>query len=112
LAHFGITCLLATVLAVGDSRLVIYALVGLMSFFFGAVFPLYGASAGDYFPKHMMGTIMGVWTPFYGLGAVMVHWITGVLRDTQGNYLHAFIVCAVSAFMAFLLMLPVKKPKF
>jgi sugar phosphate permease len=112
LSHFVITCVLTAVLAAGDTRLVIYALVGLMSFFMGAVFPLYGASAGDYFPKHMMATIMGVWTPFYGLGAVMVHWITGVLRDTQGNYIHAFILCAVSAFMAFLLMLPVRKPNF
>ena len=112
LAHFVITCILAAVLAAGDSRLAIYALAGLMSFFMGAVFPLYGASAGDYFPKHMIGTIMGIWTPFYGLGAVMVHWITGLLRDTQGNYIQAFILCAVSAFMAFLLMLPVKKPKY
>jgi sugar phosphate permease len=47
-------------------------LVGTLAVFYGVIWPMYGACAGDYFPKEVMGTVIGAWTPFYGLGAILV----------------------------------------
>lgn len=83
--------------------------VGVMAVFYGVTFPLYGACAGDYFPKEVIGTVMGVWTPFYGFGAILVHWVSGILIDTTGVYDHAFIINIVMAFVAMALMFSVTK---
>jgi nitrate/nitrite transporter NarK len=56
-----------------------------------------------------MGTVIGAWTPFYGLGGIMVHWITGILRDSTGVYNHAFVIGAAMAAAALFLITPVKK---
>ena len=87
----------------------LFGLVGVLAFFFGAIFPIYGACAGDYFPREVMGTVIGAWTPFYGLGAIMVHWVTGILRDQTGVYDHAFSICIATALFAILLISPLKK---
>ena len=65
---------------------------------------MYGACAGDYFPKEVMGTVIGAWTPFYGLGAILVHWVSGILRDSTGSYDHAFIANAVIAALSVFLI--------
>ncbi|HUT72470.1 MAG TPA: hypothetical protein VMW89_17505 [Desulfatiglandales bacterium] len=56
-----------------------------------------------------MGTVIGAWTSFYGLGAIMVHWVTGILRDSTGVYNHAFAIGAAMAAAALILICPVKK---
>ena len=84
-------------------------MVGILAVFYGATFPIYGACAGDYFPKNVMGTIIGAWTPFYGLGAIATHWVTGFLRDTTGVYQYGFIINTVMATMAIFIISLVKK---
>jgi sugar phosphate permease len=106
-----IAACLTGILLGGSSWLLLFGLVGVLAFFFGAIFPIYGACAGDYFPREVMGTVIGAWTPFYGLGAIMVHWITGILRDKTGVYDHAFFLCIGMAFFAILLISPLKKPQ-
>ena len=78
--------------------------VGLLAVFYGATFPMYGACAGDYFPEEVMGTVIGAWTPFYGAGAITVHWVSGMLRDAAGGYHQAFLISALMAGMATLLV--------
>jgi sugar phosphate permease len=80
-----------------------------MAVFFGATFPIYSACAGDYFPKEVIGTIIGAWTPFYGVGAIIVNWVSGILRDATGSYDVAFIINAVMAAIGFGLFFRVKK---
>ena len=104
-----ITACLIGILFTGNSRGMLFILIGIMALFYGATFPIYGACAGDYFPKHVMGTVIGAWTPFYGLGAILVHWVTGVLRDTTGIYNHAFIINAAMAAAGLFLICLVKK---
>ena len=87
-----ITAALAGILIKGDSWSMLAFFVGWVAVFYGATFPVYGACAGDYFPKEMMGTVIGAWTPFYGIGAISTHWITGLLRDATGVYGHAFAI--------------------
>jgi len=87
----------------------LYVLVGIMAVFYGGTFPIYGACAGDYFPKEVMGTVIGAWTSFYGAGAILVHWVSGVLRDTTGSYEQAFMINAVMAAIGIVLICVVKK---
>ncbi len=87
----------------------LYFLVGLFALFYGPTFPIYGACAGDYFPRTVIGTVIGAWTPFYGIGAIMSHWVTGLLRDSTGFYNLAFLTNGVMALAGLVLILFVQK---
>jgi MFS family permease len=106
-----IAACLAGILFAGNSWVALFSLVGVFALFYGATFPVYGACAGDYFPREVMGTVIGAWTPFYGVGAVLVHWVTGILRDRTGLYDYAFVICIGMALLAILLIFPLKKPE-
>ncbi len=80
-------------------------IIGCQAIFCGATFPTYGALAGDYFPKSVIGT----WTPFYGLGAIAIHWVTVVLRDTSRIYEQGFLICAVTSAIGLVLFLFVRE---
>ncbi len=69
----------------------------------------FGRAAGDYFPRAVMGTVIGAWTPFYGLGAILTHWVTGILRDATGVYDHAFVLNILMGAVAVVLMALVRK---
>jgi len=84
-------------------------LVGLFAVFYGPTFPIYGACAGDFFSQKVMGTVIGAWTPFYGIGAIISHWVTGMLRDSTGVYTRAFLTNGVMALAGLALILFVKK---
>lgn len=104
-----ITGCLIGILFSGYSWQLLFVLVGVMALFYGATFPLYGACAGDYFPRELIGTVIGAWTPMYGIGAILAHWVTGILRDTTGIYDHAFAINSCMAAAALLLISLVKK---
>ena len=104
-----ITISLIGILLSGNSWIMLYVFVAIMAVFYGATFPMYGVCAGDYFPKEIMGTVIGAWTPFYGAGAILVHWVSGVLRDVTGIYDHVFIINAVMAAVGIALIFTVKK---
>jgi MFS family permease len=89
----------------------LFALVGILAVFYGVTFPIYGACAGDYFPRDVMGTVIGAWTPFYGIGAILSHWVTGVLRDATGIYDQAFLINGVLAVVGLILICLIKPPQ-
>ncbi len=97
------------ILAAGKQLVLLYFFVGCLGVAYGTTFPIYGLCAGDYFPREAIATVVGAWTPFYGCGAVLTHWISGILRDTTGVYNQAFIISAIMAFVGLLLMSRVKK---
>jgi sugar phosphate permease len=103
-----ITLLLIGLLFIGESWILLCGITGALAVFYGSTFPIYGACAGDYFPREAMGTVAGAWTPFYGIGAILTHWITGMLRDVTGVYDHAYIICAAMAAVSVALMSLVK----
>jgi len=107
-----ITASLIGIILAGHSWVLFYFLVGIMAIFYGATFPIYGACAGDYFKKEVMGTVIGTWTLFYGSGAILVHWVTGILRDTTGSYDQAFIIDSAMAALAIFLMATAKNTKY
>ena len=104
-----ICCCLAAILWVDASWLMLYIIIGGLAIFYGPTFPIYGACAGDYFPREIMGTVIGAWTPFYGAGAILTHWVTGILRDATGVYNHAFIINVVMSAVAIVLISFVRK---
>jgi sugar phosphate permease len=84
----------------GTSWLMLSFFVALLAVFYGVTFPIYGACAGDYFRKEIIGTVIGAWTPFYGLGAILSHWVGGMIRDRTGNYGLAFALNVMAALLA------------
>ena len=109
ISNLLITASLTGILFSGSSWIMLCCLVGCLAIFYGATFPIYGACAGDYFPKEVMGTVIGAWTPFYGLGAIATHWITGILRDATGIYNHAFAINALMAALGLIFICMVRK---
>ena len=99
-----ISAALCSILLTGNSWTMLFILVGVLALFYGVTFPIYGACSGDYFPPDVMGTVIGAWTPFYGLGAILSHWVTGILRDVTGVYSHAFAIGAILAFASIVLI--------
>jgi sugar phosphate permease len=104
-----IALLLAALLLPTGSWASLCLITGAMAVFYGATFPIYGACAGDYFPREAIGTVAGSWTPFYGSGAILTHWVTGSLRDATGSYDLAFLICALMAGLSVALMLRVRR---
>lgn len=102
---------LTGILLSGSSWPALTISVGVMAVFYGVTFPIYGACAGDFFPKEVMGTVIGAWTPFYGLGAIVVHWVAGILRDTTGRYDHAFMINVLMAVAGLVLMFLVSRER-
>ena len=97
------------ILIAGNMWVMLYIFMGCLGIFYGATFPIYGLCAGDYFPRETIGTIIGAWTPFYGGGAIVAHWITGILRDATGTYYQSFIIFIFTAAASILLMSLVRK---
>lgn len=109
LSNFFIAVSIAGILLAGGTWTAMSIFVGMMAVFYGVTFPIYGACAGDYFPGKWMGTVIGAWTPFYGLGAILAHWAGGMLRDASGSYSGAFLINMVLAGLAFVLFWGVGK---
>ncbi len=107
-SNSAITLLLAALLLPGGSWAALCLVTGAMAVFYGATFPIYGACAGDYFPRKAIGTVAGSWTPFYGSGAILTHWVTGSLRDATGGYDLAFLICAAMTGASIALMAQVR----
>jgi sugar phosphate permease len=109
ISNIIITSCLILILLAGESVLMLSISIGCLAIFYGATFPIYGACAGDYFPRQAMGTVIGAWTPFYGLGAILTHWVTGLLRDATGVYNHAFMINVGMSVLAIGLISRVRK---
>lgn len=110
LSNLCIALAVLGIVAAGSGQAALYAVVGVFAVFYGVTFPIYGACAGDYFPRRIIGTVIGAWTPLYGGGAILSHWVGGMLRDALGTYKAAFLLDAGMAVAAAALFLAVRKP--
>jgi MFS family permease len=79
-----------------------FLLVGLgwFGFLYGAIWPMYGACARDYFPKEMAGAVFGGMTIFYGLGAMISPVLMGHLADITGTFRWSFDLGPSAALIA------------
>jgi len=98
-----------SIILAGPNVVWLYVSIGFLGAFFGATFPMYGAAGGDYFKKEMMGTVIGALTIFYGSGAILANRMGGHIRDITGSFFIPFIIAFISAVVASVLMIFVKK---
>lgn len=89
---------------------ILFASIAFLGIFYGITWPLYGACGGDYFRREVMGTVIGAWTPFYGLGAMLAHLVAGRIRDITQSFQLAFYLAVLLALVAAFLMQRVKRP--
>lgn len=106
-----VSCTIIGIILVGTHLGWLYVVIGILGVCFGITFPLYGACAGDYFPKEVMGTVIGAWTPLYGIGAIGGNIGAGRIRDVTQSFHWAFIVAVACASLGALLIFMVKRPK-
>jgi MFS family permease len=106
-------CIALSILSVlisGKSLLGLYCSMAVFGIFYGVIWPMYGACGGDYFDKGVIGTVVGAWTPLYGMGAISAHFIGGRIRDMTGSFQWAFLLAVFFAVFASFLMHWVKRP--
>jgi sugar phosphate permease len=95
----------------GSKVLILMIGIGLFGFLYGAIFPMIAACARDYFQMEVAGTVLGLLTIFYGLGAMTTPVVTGHLADVTGTFRWSFGLGAFASLMAALLIGFLKKPK-
>lgn len=98
------------IIASGKSLFGLYASIAILGVFYGATWPMFGACAGDYFSKEVIGTVIGTWTSLCGLGAILAHFIAGRIKDITQSFQTAFYLAIIFALVGSVLMLKVKKP--
>lgn len=98
------------IIASGKALFGLYASVAILGMFYGITWPMYGACAGDYFKKEVIGTVIGAWTVFYGSGAISAHFIAGRIRDVTHSFQAAFFLAILFALVGAFLMLRVRRP--
>ncbi len=69
--------------------------------FFGALWPIYAACAGDLFPSSV-GTVLGLWTLMMGVGALAAPTIGGLLADAFDSYVPALLLSSATYLAAML----------
>ncbi len=99
------------IIAVGNHVSFLMVGLGCFGFLYGAIWPMYGACARDYFPKEITGAVFGLMTIFYGVGAMISPVLTGHLADVTGTFRWSFGLGAFSSSMAALLIGFLRKPK-
>jgi MFS family permease len=72
---------------------------------------MYAACARDYFPKEVGGTVIGLLTLFYGIGAMVGPIIGGHLTDITGTFRWAFGLGAFASLFASFLIGFLRKPR-
>ena len=99
------------VMGVGSRVSLLMVGLGCFGFLYGAIWPMYGACARDYFPKEITGAVFGLMTIFYGVGAMISPVLTGHLADLTGTFQWSFGLGAFAALMATLLTGWMGKPE-
>ncbi len=97
---------LSILFIVFSGKNVLLLIVGVAWFgvLYGGIFPLVAACARDHFPKEITGTVLGLLTIFYGLGAMASPIVTGHLADVTGTFRWPFgLGVCVSLLSAFLI---------
>ncbi|MGB9629809.1 MAG: MFS transporter, partial [Thermodesulfobacteriota bacterium] len=84
--------------------------VGCFGFFYGPIFPLYAACARDYFEKEVAGTVIGLFTIFYGVGAMLGPILGGYLSDLTHTFRWSYGLGAFCAWMSALVITALRNP--
>ncbi|OPY74942.1 MAG: Hexuronate transporter [Syntrophorhabdus sp. PtaU1.Bin050] len=109
-SNLFISAAIVSIVAAGANPAWLFGSIGVLGAFYGATFPMYGATGGDYFRKEIMGTVIGLLTFFYGCGAIVAHRVAGHIRDATGSFTIPFMLAIAASFLAAILMAFVRQP--
>jgi MFS family permease len=79
---------------------------GVFGIGYGAVWPVYAAVTGDYFPKDAIGRVMGLWTVLLGVGSIAGPVISGWTIDFSGRFLLAFVMAGAATVISLMILIP------
>jgi MFS family permease len=88
---------------------VIYAIAALFGMGFGGIFNAPSLIAFEYFGTEKVGTILGLFMMFFGLGTSSGSLVAGAIYDQTHRYTAAFTVDLVSCVLAFILLMAVRR---
>ena len=89
----------------------LYACTAFYGLGHGAVWPVYAASASDFFSKSKAGTVVGLWTVFLGIGSIASPVICGWTIDKTESYYWAFGLGLCSGLLSTLVLMILLCPK-
>jgi OFA family oxalate/formate antiporter-like MFS transporter len=94
-----------------ENAMSLYLAAAAFGFFYGEVASLFPALVGDLFGRAHAGAIGGF---IFGIAGILGAWgpaIAGYLRDVEGDYRFAFILCALTAAASLLLFVLLPRPR-
>ncbi len=97
----------------GTNSTALFATVCILGFFLQAAWPMFAAAGRDFFPAEATGAVLGFWTTFYGLGAILGPLAGGYIADLLGTFTRSFLMAAASAALGgiFFALISAKKQK-
>ncbi|KYH38860.1 MAG: hypothetical protein AYL30_002720 [Candidatus Hecatellales archaeon B24] len=96
----------------GSNLHVLMATAAIFGVFYSAIWPIYAAYVADYFPKEVTGTVIGLWTINYGVGAMLSSAVAGYLHDLTQTFSWPFILASLMAGLSIIFMLTSSKLKY
>jgi MFS family permease len=93
---------------VGQNIFGLMALAAIYGLAFQGIWATYGACASDYFSPRVAGSVLGLWTIFYGVGALTSPIIAGYIADVLNSFFWAFILGGIFATIAVVFLTPLK----
>lgn len=94
----------------GNNWTALIAAVCIFGVFYAAVWPMYAATAADFFPPGATGSVLGFWTIFYGLGLILSPTLGGYIADLTGTFTWSFLMATMTGALATFFFSRVKKP--
>jgi len=96
LTDISLSASILLIISAGNRWNLLIATVCIFGFFYAAVWPMYAASAADFFPLEATGSVLGFWTIFYGVGVMLAGILGGYIAELTGTFTRSFLVAAVA----------------
>jgi MFS family permease len=107
LCNLAVAASVFGIVGVGANILLLSCLAVAYGAFYSAMFPIYAACASEYFGAESSGSVLGLWTLFYGVGATVSPTIAGYMSESMGSYSPAFTLSAAIMILSVILLLPI-----
>jgi MFS family permease len=88
----------------GSNLYVLMATAAIFGVFYSAIWPIYAAYVADYFPREVTGTVIGLWTINYGVGAMLSSAVAGYLHDITQTFFWPFMLASFMAGLSIILV--------
>lgn len=88
----------------------ILILIGVITLSFGGYLGVFPALVADYFGTRFAGSIYGLLLLFYGTASIIAPPVTGMIKDSTGGFVGAFLTAAILSFVAAALVFMLKPP--